>query len=273
VVALALVAAACGGGGSGTPTISVGPAKTYQIAGFQPTTPFQAGNSTPVTFHIQQPSGEPLTAYKTGAGPHTGVHLIFVNHDLTQLVHLHPPIAADGTIAMPVTLPSPGQWRLLVDAYVTVPGEPPNFQLHQDLTVAGSGTAPTVPSTFEPVVKTDGYTFQMLTTPNIAAAQASFLDVKVTGPDGKPVTFQPWFGAIAHAIFFQEGSLNYFHTHVCAPNDTACAGTSAVVGKTTTTPGTISVGVLLPTSGTWRLFLQVQSDGKVLTAPYTLVAS
>jgi hypothetical protein len=30
------------------------------------------------------------------------------------------------------------------------------------------------------------------------------------------------------------------------------------------------VGVLLPGSGTWRMFLQCQVDGKVLTAPFTL---
>jgi hypothetical protein len=30
------------------------------------------------------------------------------------------------------------------------------------------------------------------------------------------------------------------------------------------------VGILLPESGTWRLFLQFRSGGKVLTAPFSL---
>ena len=34
---------------------------------------------------------------------------------------------------------------------------------------------------------------------------------------GRPARFTPWFGALAHAIFFRAGSLDYFHTHVCAP--------------------------------------------------------
>jgi hypothetical protein len=32
----------------------------------------------------------------------------------------------------------------------------------------------------------------------------------------------------------------------------------------------MTVGVILPDSGTWRLFLQLQAGKKVLTAPFTL---
>ena len=35
-------------------------------------------------------------------------------------------------------------------------------------------------------------------------------------------------------------------------------------------PGLLSVGVLLPQKGTWRLFLQCKIDGTVVTVPYTL---
>jgi YtkA-like len=33
------------------------------------------------------PSGKPLTQYKTGPGPHTGVHLIIVRDDLAYIIH------------------------------------------------------------------------------------------------------------------------------------------------------------------------------------------
>ena len=93
-----------------------------------------------------------------------------------------------------------------------------------------------------------------------------------TGPGGTPPTFTPWFGALAHAIFFRKGSLDYFHTHVCAPGVSGCTsvlGPAKVTG-TSTTPGKLKVGVLVPASGTWRLFLQCKIDGKVLTVPFTL---
>jgi len=44
----------------------------------------------------------------------------------------------------------------------------------------------------------------------------------VKGPDGKPPALTPWFGALAHAIFFRAGTLDYFHSHVCAPGATSC---------------------------------------------------
>ena len=97
----------------------------------------------------------------------------------------------------------------------------------------------------------------------------------VTGPQGRPAPFTPWFGALAHAIFFRAGSLDYFHTHVCSPGATGC--TSIFAGKSVTgssaAPGKLNVGVLLPLPGTWRLFLQCRVNGHVLTAPFTLRVS
>jgi hypothetical protein len=86
------------------------------------------------------------------------------------------------------------------------------------------------------------------------------------------VRFTPWYGALAHAIFFRQGSLDYFHTHVCAAGASGCTsvlGGTRVTGSSTT-PGKLTVGVLVPAPGTWRLFLQSRADGHILTAPFTL---
>ena len=94
----------------------------------------------------------------------------------------------------------------------------------------------------------------------------------MTDPHGAPVHFHPWFGALAHAIFFHVGSLDYFHTHVCAagaPNCASLLGASRITGHATA-PGKLTLGVLLPVGGTWRLFLQMRVHGRVLTAPFTL---
>ena len=53
--------------------------------------------------------------------------------------------------------------------------------------------------------------------PKLKAVEATLLNVTVTDAKGKPAEFTPYFGALAHAIFFRAGSLDYFHTHVCAP--------------------------------------------------------
>jgi hypothetical protein len=146
-----------------------------------------------------------------------------------------------------------------------------NFQLFESVQVAGPyHPRPLGATTTSQTV--DGYRFTLHGADALKAVQAKLVTVDVTGPDGKPATFSPWYGALAHAIFFRQGSLDYFHTHVCAPGVSGCTsilGTTKVTG-TSATPGKLKVGVLVPAAGKWRLFLQTQVNGKVLTVPFVL---
>ncbi|MEA2169940.1 MAG: hypothetical protein QOF76_3240, partial [Solirubrobacteraceae bacterium] len=170
-----------------------------------------------------------------------------------------------------VVLPTPGRWRVVIDAYPAGTRQP-NFQLFEWVTVKGSAPVEPVPP-FKATQIVDGYRFTLHGTPHVRAIQASTFQVDVTDPQGRPAKFQPWFGATAHAIFFRKGTLAYYHTHICAPGQTACtssvAGAASVVGKSQK-PGQLKVGVLLAQGGTWRMFLQCKVNGKVLSAPFTL---
>ena len=84
------------------------------------------------------PSGKPLTEYRTGAGPHTGVHLIIVRSDLAYIIHQHPPIGPNGLLQQTVTFPAPGPYKVLVDVYPKIPGGLPNFQLLRTIDVTGN---------------------------------------------------------------------------------------------------------------------------------------
>jgi hypothetical protein len=170
-----------------------------------------------------------------------------------------------------VTFPAPGPYHVLVDVYPDLPGVQPNFQLTRNLTVSGAYHPVKLPG-FKARQVVDGYHFDMQGHPKLHAIQAQFLHVNVTDPSGKPVHFTPWFGALAHAIFFQKGTLNYFHTHVCAPDAPNCGsiGGARTVSGSSSAPGKITIGVLLPVPGTWRLFVQMNAHGHVITAPYTL---
>jgi hypothetical protein len=225
-----------------------------------------------VAFRVRQPDGSTLTTFARGPGPHTGVHLIIVRDDLGVIIHRHPPLAADGLLAEPITFPTPGRYKVVADIYPDIAGtQLRNFQLTRQVRVAGSYRPQPLPA-FAPVQEVDGYRFDIGRVPRVAALRPAFLTVIVTDPSGRPVRFTPFFGALAHAIFFRKGSLDYFHTHVCSPGVSGCTsafGGASVTG-TSSRPGVLRVGVLLPQSGTWRLFLQVQANGKILTAPYTL---
>jgi hypothetical protein len=271
VPAAVLALAGCGGSTTVSgPTVQ--PAATYRLVDLKPSGPIAPGKPVRVSFSIEQPDGTPLTEFKTGPGPHTGVHLIMVRNDLAYMIHVHPPVGKK-TISQVVTFPAPGPYRVVVDVYPkTVSNQlNANFQLFGKLKVAGAYKPKPLPPT-STVQKVGGYTFKLHGAQTLRAIQAKLVTVDVTGPTGKPAKFQPWFGALAHAIFFRQHSLDYFHTHVCAPGVSGCTSVLGPVKVTgsSTTPGKLNVGVLVPAAGTWRLFLQLKPDGKVLTVPFTL---
>jgi len=256
-----LALAGCGGGG-GSPTVSIPAARTFSLVAKL--------HGKLLTLKVVQPNGAPLTRFRRGAGPHTGVHVIIVRRDLADILHVHPPVAANGTFTADLSPLPPGPYRVVVDVYPVNPSPQPNFQLFWTLRVPGSYTPVTLPP-LRSSETVDGYTFTLHGTPHLRAIQPAFLTFTVTH-DGRPSQFSPWIGALAHAIFFRRGTLDYFHTHVCAPGAAGCTsilGAAKVTGSSST-PGKLDVGVLVPVAGTWRLFLQCKVDGHVLTAPFTL---
>jgi hypothetical protein len=271
-----LVLTGCGGAGGGLTVPTVAPAKVYSLGGFQPSTPVSPGHPVTVTFTVMLPDGKPLTQYKTGSGPHTGVHLIIVRDDLAYIIHQHPPVEPNGLLRQTVTFPAPGPYKVLVDVYPNIPGGQANFQLFRTVDVTGDYRPRPLPS-YKSQLVVDGYRFDMAPHPAVHAIQAQFLNVEVTDAHGHKPTFVPWFGALAHAIFFRQGSLDYFHTHICAPSAPNCGVLPGVassrISGSSTAHGKLTIGVLLPAPGTWRLFLQMKLGGRIVTAPYTLAVA
>ena len=268
-VLVAVALAGCGSSSS-PPQITIGAARTYHLAGWSLPSP-SAGRPTTLSFRIDQPSGATLAEYRTGSGPHTGVHLIIVRSDLGAIIHKHPKPSGEGEFRQALTFPTPGRYRVVVDAYPNLSGPLRNFQLFRWITVPGSAPREALPP-FRPTTTVAGYRFTISGRPRLRAIQSNFLTLHVTRPNGQPASFTPWFGALAHAIFFRSGSLDYFHTHVCSARATGCTsvlGATRITGSQTK-PGVLRLGVLLPVGGTWRLFVQCKVNGHVLTAPFTL---
>jgi hypothetical protein len=268
--AVAVLAAACGGGGSSPAPPTVAPAREYKLDWQAPTGVAKPGAVT-LKFAVLTPDGTVLTRFRRGAGPHTGVHVIVVRDDLTEIVHKHPPVPPSGNFTLPVDLPRAGRYHVLVDIYpAPATGGPSNFQLTHDIQVGKGNVKAPLPA-YSPVVRAGGLTFRVTTKPDLHLAEPASMVVDVTDAAGKPVKFTPFYGALAHAIFFRNRTLDYFHSHICG-NDPACSagfGTPATTGHSPK-PGQLELGVLLPATGKWRLFLQVTHAGKLLTAPFTL---
>jgi hypothetical protein len=272
LTAVALLAG-CGSGGRSTTGPTILPAHIFGLTGFKPAAPVVAGRRTVVSFAIRTPSGKTLTRYKECCDPHAGVDLIVVRSDDSHVQYVDADADEDGRVSVPVTFPTPGRYRIVVDAYpkVTGPTTPFNFQLFKWVTVRGAyHPTPLPPYRSSQVV--DGYHFTVLGHPHLKAIQPTFFVVRVTDAAGHKVNFTTWRGALAHAIFFHQGSLAYSHTHVCKPGAIYCfsaLGNVRVTGHSTA-PGILKIGVLLPEAGNWRMFLLTYQHGHVVTAPFTL---
>jgi hypothetical protein len=278
LVALAAVAAlaGCGSAESASTTgPTVLPARTFGLSGFEPSGPVVAGRRTTVSFSIRQPSGKPLTEYKECCEPHDGVDLIIVRSDDSHIQYDDADADPNGDVSEPVVFPTPGRYRITIDAYpkVTGPTTPFNFQLFKWVTVKGNYRPQPLPP-YRSTEVVDGYRFAIEGHPHLKAIEPAFLVIHVTDPSGHKAHFTNWRGALAHAIFFHQGSLAYSHTHVCKPGDIYCfsaLGTVRVTGHSTA-PGILKAGVLLPESGTWRMFLLTYLGRHVLTVPFTIHA-
>src|SRR6201989_3469498 len=175
-----LAAGCCSSSGLNVPTIA--PARVYSLSGFAPERVAKPGPAR-VTFTIEQPDGTPLTDYKRGAGPHTGIHLIVVKDDLSTIIHKHPPVAADGRVSETVVFPSSGPYRVLVDAYPAAKDAPRNFQLHKDIRVGGPYRPRPLPP-FQPRQTVNGYHVVLQAPKHLHAIEPATMTATVTDPSG-----------------------------------------------------------------------------------------
>ena len=267
----ALLLAGCGGSSSnsGFPTIQA--ARVYSLQDFTPgdaAARGQAGEGL-----VRDPAAERRAAHALQARPGPA-HGHPPDHRPGRPLDDHPPPPADregrDRERRPSSSRRPGLYRAVIDVYpANGAAELPALPHAPRRRLVPPEAAPAARARS---VDVGGYRFTLDGASNLKAVQAQDVVVHVTGPGGKPARFTPWFGALAHAIFFRRGSLDYFHTHVCAPGATGCTSIlgGAKVTGTSTKPGTLRVGVLVPAPGMWRLFLQTRVDGRVVTAPFTL---
>lgn len=168
------------------------------------------------------------------------MHLIMVNHELTEYLHLHPEMDADGVWRTEVAFPADGFWRVVADF---VSGGKAAL-LGTDVVV---GSQPMKMSNLTAEVRTSQsgpYTAELFGD----TAHEGSRPLKVTFTrDGSPVaTVNPYLGANAHLVAFSP-ALEYAHMH---PNDGFVDGT-----MTFTAP---ALG-----HSFYKLFLQADFDGEI----------
>jgi hypothetical protein len=206
------------------------------------------------SFTITGPDGKPVTAFDVEH--EKKLHLIVVRRDTAGFRHVHPEPAPDGSWSVPLSLPAAGSYRAFAD-FAPTGGKP--MTLGADLSVAGNYQ----PATYPPsrTAQVDGYTVQLAG--DLTAGKTSPLTLSVFR-DGAPVTdLQPYLGAYGHLVALRGGDLAYLHVHPEGePGD----------GKTPAGPQ-VNFAAEVPSTGTYRLFLDFKHGGVVRTAEFTLATA
>jgi len=215
---------------------------------------FASGPSSSLDFVIEGPDGKPVTAYTPQHEKE--LHLIVVRRDFSGFQHVHPTRAADGTWSTPLTL-EPGTWRIFAD-FAPQGSEP--MTLGADLFRPGSQLPALEPKEDLRTSTVEGYTVELKG--DLAPGTDSDLTLSVSRA-GKPVTdLDPYLGAYGHLVALRSGDLAYLHVHPEGdPGD----------GTTKAGPD-ITFGAAVPSSGTYRLFLDFKHGGVVRTAAFTVTA-
>jgi hypothetical protein len=170
------------------------------------------------------------------------MHFIVVRRDMTGFQHLHPTENADGTWSVPVTLPEAGSYRVFAD--FSVDGKP--HTLADDLTVDGTVRSQELPAPVDSV-DVDGLRVSLTEGASKAGAESELAFDVTRG--GKPVAVEEYLGAKGHLVALRQGDLAFLHVH---PDESS-----------------LKFMATFPTAGTYRLFLQFQTNGRVHTAAFT----
>jgi len=189
----------------------------------------------PLAFTVSA-AGKPLT--KFDLAHEKRMHVVVVREDLTTFQHLHPKQGAGGRFEIPLTLRSPGAYRVFADhtidgteyapsATLTVPGRP------QPRPLPEPSTREVLPGGYAVTLSRDGEEVRFDVTQK-----------------GQAIETDPYLGAAGHLVGLSVGKLDYIHNHPKGDE--------------------LAFEVHPEQPGPHRLFLQFSHNGRVHTAAFTV---
>jgi hypothetical protein len=212
---------------------------------------FTAGGSATWRFRIVDCDGEPVRDFEPEQGKL--LHLIVVRTDFTGYQHLHPVLGRDGTFSVEVATPRAGDYRAIADFVI----DGRKYVVGTTLTAAGRATDEPLPPPAL-TASVDGYDVELQRPAVLEAGEDSQLTFRVTRR-GRPVTdLEPYLGAYGHLVALHAPDLAYSHVHPDGEDRAA---------------GAITFDTELDEPGSYRLFLQFQTLGRVHTVAFTQTVS
>jgi hypothetical protein len=187
------------------------------------------------------------------------LHLFVVSGDLSFFDHVHPKPAKNGSFEIGMTFPRPGAYRLVADLLPT--GAMPQTLQHTIVT-AGPRTRPTSRAaaiTAEVLEVRSGGIRARLVPDNMRVGDDSHVVLELAdAKTGEPVTdVEPYLGAWGHMLLASSDLADIVHSH-------------PLLEETVAGGPTITFQTMFAREGWYRVWAQVQRDGRVLTFGFTV---
>lgn len=214
-----------------------------------------AGSPADFDFHITGPDDHAVTRYQ----PYESKLVVFylIRSDLTGYREFDPTMREDGTWTVELPPLQPGSYRTYVSfaAPDSSAGTPLRYVLSHPLTVPGRSADTPLPA---PSLSAAADGYDVTLSGALKAGTPIPLAVNVTN-GGKPVSyFDRYLDGYAHLTAFRVGDTAF--AHLLSTGRSGGAGGS----------GALTAKALFPESGTWRLFVQFETSGKLHTAAFTV---
>jgi hypothetical protein len=183
-------------------------------------------------------------------------HLFVVSRDLSVFEHLHPNRAADGSFVLRHRL-APGQYILIAD-FLPATGTP---QLLQRAIVTPDYRGPlfgALPDLKVGELQQEAGGLRVrLAAPSARAGRESHLQFEVTdAATGSPVAdLEPYLGASGHLLAVRRDAAFALHAH---PDGPLTAGP------------VLTFDPVFPVTGRYKLWLQIQRKGQVMTTAFVI---
>ena len=179
-------------------------------------------------------------------------HLLYVSHDLEVFRHEHPVLGDDGIFRHRTIFPKPGAYRLLADFYPAhaTPQLTPVTVTTKGFEQGLEESIGTLKPDREPQ-RGENVTISLRTEPaEPIAALKTLLFFELDTAEG----LEPFLGAWAHMLSVSEDLVDMIHAHPAIADGGPL----------------IQMNVIFPRPGMYRVWIQVQRQGKVNTVSFTL---
>lgn len=217
----------------------------------------KAGQPATLRFVIRDPhTGQPITHYEE---VHEKlIHLFVVSFDLSVFAHVHPVLQDDGSFLLDWTFPKAGPYQLYADFFPS--GGTPQIVQKTFVTAGYTGSllaARTHLQADTVLEKSDHGTRIRLEDAKFLTGRKQTLTFHlIDEQSSQPVSdLQPWLGAWGHMLVLSEDMADYVHSHADGPGAEQ------------------QYDVIFPRPGVYRVWMQFQRHGQVITAAFNVTVS